>query len=722
MLEVVTAGALSAFLGAVYNGAAGEVGKQLLVSTHELVHRTLGRRAVAPTLTEPAARDDLAARLSVLLRERPALAGEWRSAMGVVPRLRTATTGAPWPPMPIPPRSFQNREKVLDRLDEELKRPYQGAPRAVQLYGPAGIGTSATALHWMARREDTFGEHRIHLDLRDVPGVPAPTPAAVLAALLARTGLAPDALPPTEQGRIEEFRRRIAGQPALVVIDHVTAAAQVRHLVPTTSDAFLLVVVSGPPLPRTALEATRVDVPPLSDRHALALLRSLAAEEAPKRRRKTPAEADVIAASEGNAQALLTAVRRLIAEHEAAPHREESAHSGDPVREAARHAHASLPPASARVLRLSAVCGWPLLDAGLAASLAAVPYEEAVTALADAVEHGLLDPRPDGRHRFSPRVRDHLADAAGRLDGLSDCALAVRRGAEALRDRALRTARAALPQSWRTAPPAGLAGPAPGEPASPDPHTALAHLCAETPNIVAAVTLARDFGHPDVALALGRALWPVQLKSGYWDETLPAMRLLVTLADEYRPGTEEAAAAHFQLAHCLGQLGRYEEARTAAGAARAHEEAAGHLRGQASAVEYVGLLHLYEAQPEPAQECLAAADALYGRIGPDDRGFDDLPRAQALLTRHQGRALWLRGRLTEARAHQETAVGRFEELEDDANRAKTLSELAETLHTMGRAEDALTHIEAAEELLGGEEHARRAFLVTLRERVTGAGT
>ncbi|NED80968.1 hypothetical protein G3I76_12840, partial [Streptomyces sp. SID11233] len=59
-------------------------------------------------------------------------------------------------------------------------------------------------------------------------------------------------------------------------------------------------------------------------------------------------------------------------------------------------------------------------------------------------------------------------------------------------------------------------------------------------------------------------------------------------------------------------------------------------------------------------------------------------------------------------------------LGDDANRAKTLSELAETLHTLGRTEDALTRIEEAEELLGSEEHARRAFLATLRERVTGA--
>ncbi|WP_280524955.1 hypothetical protein [Streptomyces inhibens] len=42
MFEIVTVGALTAFLTAVGNGAAGEMGKQVLVSTGALVRRTLG--------------------------------------------------------------------------------------------------------------------------------------------------------------------------------------------------------------------------------------------------------------------------------------------------------------------------------------------------------------------------------------------------------------------------------------------------------------------------------------------------------------------------------------------------------------------------------------------------------------------------------------------------------------------------------------------------------
>ncbi|NED83991.1 hypothetical protein G3I76_28335, partial [Streptomyces sp. SID11233] len=110
-----------------------------------------------PSLADPATRDDLGNALSLLLREHPGHAREWLAAMGAIPRLRTAAGDASWPPVPLAPHDFQNRKNVLRQLDHEARRAYQGAPRAVQLCGPPGIGTSATALHWMALGEGAFG-------------------------------------------------------------------------------------------------------------------------------------------------------------------------------------------------------------------------------------------------------------------------------------------------------------------------------------------------------------------------------------------------------------------------------------------------------------------------------------------------------------------------------------------------------------------------------------
>ncbi|MEK8170905.1 hypothetical protein NKH77_19110 [Streptomyces sp. M19] len=52
VLEMVALSALTGFLTAAGNGAAGEMGKQLLQSTGALVRRTMGRETPLPTSPE----------------------------------------------------------------------------------------------------------------------------------------------------------------------------------------------------------------------------------------------------------------------------------------------------------------------------------------------------------------------------------------------------------------------------------------------------------------------------------------------------------------------------------------------------------------------------------------------------------------------------------------------------------------------------------------------
>ncbi|MFF7653619.1 ATP-binding protein [Streptomyces sp. NPDC007983] len=695
MFEIVTVSALTAFLTAVGNGAAGEVGKQVLVSTGALVRRTLGRETPLPST--PEGWELLARQMHPRLNEDPRRADEFAGLSRSLPQVALR----PGPGLPPATRDFTDRQGVLRQLRREATRAAAGRPRVALLYGPPGIGTSAVALHWGADRIARYPDGQFYVDVRDAPGENGLEPAAVLLRLLRQMGVEPDGMPPTETGREELYRRLTAGRRALVVIDHASSVAQVRGLVPATPEVFLLVVASGPAF---LLEAERIAVPPLRDRDAVQMLKKVAGPE-PVARAKPhmPALLDGCA---GNAFALKAAALRLLTGEAPLPDL-----SSNPVGGTARDACRRVGPETARLCRLTALGGWPAIDARLAGDAAGVAPEGAARMLAGAADVRLLEPVGDGRYRFRPEVCRHLADDAGPEHGIAECSAAVSRVLDGLLNRALHAAHAALPQSWRTEP-----APARGAPYG-DEAEGMTVMIAEAGNLVRAVSVAEEYQHIDTALRLARALWPLQLKAGHWDGTLPALRIAARCADEHHPGTRLAGALHFQLGHCLGELRQWEEAEGAVLAAATSERAAGHVRGEASSVEMLGLLRLYQWRYEDAYERFVEAERVYGRIGPGQEGAEDLPRALALIKRHQGRALRGMGDLTESRIRLETARDFFAERGEAYNQARTLTDLAETLHEAGENAEALTKISEAERLLTPEKAAPHlAYLARLRER------
>ncbi|WP_399896220.1 tetratricopeptide repeat protein [Streptomyces sp. BBFR51] len=707
MLEVVALSALTAFLMSVGNGAAGEMGKQLLLSTGTLVRRTTGRRTPLPSVPEEQAA--LAGLLHARLGQDPRLAAEWALLLRVQGRSGTPilARGSGLPPAP---RHFTNRDKVLRQLAREATRPADGRPRVALLHGPPGIGTTATALRMGAEHHARFPDGQFYVDLRDSSTDVGPGPGAVLSRLLRQMVVEPGQLPSTERGREELYRSLMAGRQALVVVDHARSLAQVRGLTPSTPGVFLLVVVSGQPF---ALEAERVEVEPLSDRYAVRMLRALAGRE--KVARAQARMPHLLGQCAGNAFALRATATQLQGERPAGPLPSAGPGSPDPVREAVQHATGRLRPPTARLCRLAALGAWPGLDAHLAAAVADVTEQEAAGMLTEAVDAQLLDPLADGRHRFRPEVRRHLSDTAGPELGIAECSASVRRGLDAVLNRALHAAHAALPQSWRTEP-----APSDGTPYG-DESEGLRVLVAEAGNIVRAVSLAEEYQHTTTVLRLARALWPLQLKAGHWDDVLPALRIATRSADTHQPRTRMAGALHFQSAHCLDQLGRREEADRAALAAVDCERAAGHLRGEASAVEMMGLFRLYQWDHPSAYERFTEAKSIYERITSGQEGADDLPRALALVERHRGRALRGMGRLEESQNLLRTAVDFFERQGESYNMARALTDLAETLHDDGRNTEALTRITEAERLLDPAAVPHHQYLAALRERCGATG-
>ncbi|MCZ7431739.1 ATP-binding protein [Streptomyces sp. WMMC1477] len=707
MLEIVAVGALTAFLTQVANGAAGEMGKQLLQSTGALVRRTMGRETPLPESAE--GRRTLAGQMHARMARDPRQAGEWSLLVrGLSEQALTLSPGRGLPPAP---RDFTNRQRVLRQLGREATRPAAGRPRVALLYGPPGIGTTAVALHLGAAHYARFPDGQFYVDLRDAARDTGPEPGVVLLRLLREMGVEPERVPPTEEGREELYRTLTADRRALVVVDHASSLAQVRNLIPATPEVFLLVVVSGPPF---ALEAERVPVPPLSDRYAVRMLRTVAGREDTALAK--PQIRQLLHHCGGNPLALKTAASGLLRAGDGpAPEPSPGATGRPALPGPAGDAHRRLRPQAARLCGLTALGGWPSVDARLAAAAGAVTEREAGRLLAEAADVHLLEPRPDGRYRFRPEARRLLADRAAAEHGAAACAAATERVLDTLLRRARHAAHAALPQSWRTEP----------APDDESPHAdeaeGVAALAADVDNLVRAVFVAEEHGHLDTGLRLARALWPLQLKAGYWDEALPALRVAVRWAGEHRPDTRMAGALHFQLAHCLGALERWEEAEGAARAAVATERAAGHLRGEASSVEFLGLLSLYQWRYEAAYERFVESERLYRNITEGQEGAADRARALALSERHQGRALRGMGRPAEAGDALESAVDFFARRGEAYNQARALTDLAETLHDAGDDAAALTRITEAERLLSPVAAPHLRYLANLRLRCRPPG-
>ncbi|MEV0532864.1 ATP-binding protein [Kitasatospora sp. NPDC050463] len=703
----MAASALTAFLTAVGNGAAGEMGKQLLLTTGALTRRTLGREAPFPRTEE--ARESLAARLHAQMAHDPRQAAEWAALVASVPeRTDHLSAGGGLPPAP---RDFTNHKAVLRKLRREATRPAAGRPRVALLYGPPGIGTTSVALHLGATLADRFPDGRFYLDLRDGTGDARPDRSVVLLRLLREMGVAPERIPPTEAGRERLYRRLLEGRRALVVLDHVTSHAQVRGLVLSTPDVLLLAVVSGGPF---LLEAERVEVSPLPGRHAMRVVRSTAGPEGYDRIK--PRVRELLEQCAGNPLALRSWTVGLL--HEPGPVTATAPAgpgSTDPLGAAIRQACSGLRPEAARLCRLAALAGLPFVDAELASAAARTTPDEAAGILDEAVEARVVDALGDGRYRFRPRTRRHLADSAAVEYGIPECTAAVRRTVDALLLRVRHAAHAALPQSWRTEPAPQEGTRCHGE------AQGVAVLEAELGNVVQAVSLAEEYGLSAAAPRLARTLWPLQLKAGHWDEVLPALRAAVRCVEEYEVDLRAAALLQFQLAHCLGELGLVEEAEVAARAAVASERAAGHLRGEASAVELLGLLNLHTWKYPEAHERFLESEHLYRRIGPEDEGAADVPRALALSQRHQGRALCGVGDLVASQRLLESAVRFFATHGEAYNQARALTDLAETLHEAGQNAEALTTAAEAEQLLPPQAQPHRQILAALRLRCEAAG-
>ncbi|MFF0294374.1 tetratricopeptide repeat protein [Kitasatospora sp. NPDC004614] len=706
MIDPLSVSAVAGVLGTIGSAMAGEAGKWAWESIGNLAQRVTGRQLAAPSGAEE--REELARLLVEGARRDPAHAralAAWLTGLaegeseqaGAVPRL-----------LPVSTRYFTDRKGPLAALDKEAGRKADGRPRQVLLHGPDGIGTSAVAIHWGGREAHRFPDGQLYADLRAGGPQGAADPATVLRRFLQKLGVPADQLPATVEDRAERFGQLLAGRRLLVVLDHAHSAAQVRPLL-TAAPGVVTVITARRPL--AGLDALNIPVGPLADKDARRLLTDLAGKHAVSAAKAAlPGVLDRCAGSPFALRAAATVLG------ETAPRALAGQVFADPVEAATADRYARIAPNSASVYRSCALRRWPAIGPAAAAAATGLTEAEAAEALDELTAAGLLETALDGRHRYRPAVRRHAEAAAIREDGLAACATAVRRTVDHYLRLAVRADYAALPQRWHLGPLYAELGPDgyPGE------AEALAALGTELPNLVEAVGAAEEFAAPDLVCQLVEALWAVQLKAGRHDELLPALRAGARAASAVRPPV--AARMHVQLALALTELQEYGEAEQQLVLAAEVEESDGHLRGQATAVETLGLLRLRQWRWAEALECFDRAVGLLDGIGDGDSGQADLPRARALLARHRGRALRGLGRFEEARASIEQAVAFFRGTGEAYNTARALTDLVQTLIDQGHGAQALPLLDEAGVLL---ERGGAVFhlvpLAVLRSLCGGAG-
>lgn len=152
-------------------------------------------------------------------------------------------TPEPVAPQLLPPSPRRWRPAMLEFDDEyqRLTSLADGGATLVVLTGPSGIGKTAKALKWTHANLARWPDGQFYADLApDDQGTPA-VPSEILAHWLGALGMAIDDIPTSLAERTTEWRTRTSVKRILLFLDDTEAAAQVRCLLPNSTNAFTVV-------------------------------------------------------------------------------------------------------------------------------------------------------------------------------------------------------------------------------------------------------------------------------------------------------------------------------------------------------------------------------------------------------------------------------------------------------------------------------------------------
>jgi tetratricopeptide (TPR) repeat protein len=627
--------------------------------------------------------------------------------------------------LPRDTAAFTGRESELRALLAQAVEPADKT-RVIPVHaidGMPGIGKSALAIHAGHLLEHQFPDGQIFINLHAHTADQGPVrPADALYALLAADGADAAQIPSDVDSRAAQWRRRMAGKRALIILDNAAGRWQVEHLLPGAAGCLVLITsrrrLSGIGAHHAAESMPLGTLPPT---HAAALFAATAARDV------TGAEAD--AANElvrlcgylPLAICLLAAKLRpephwriadLVQELRQAKHRLAQMHAEDVAVAAAFDlSYYRLSAGQRRFFRRLGLHPGADLDPYAAAALDGIPPEKAQRQL-DALYHDhLLDQTVKNRYR----MHDLICDYARSLIG-SDPEVARAQATNRMLDyyqHCVDTADQFLSRPGRRRPrtPASISSVRPGISTC---HEALVWMETERANLFACATLLSSRPNDQRLIALAAAMATYMRQTGPWEHAIALHEAALAAAEEaddrhaqansllelgtvrrltgdYESATHTLCQAlelcrqldhHRGIADALTQLasvrwrtGDHGGAAEELEQALAIHQSLGDLHGQADALDELGAVRLLTNDHHAAIETLHQALAIHRDMGD--------PHGQANALSQLGAAQERTGDYPTAIQAHKQALAIYRDLGDRHGQARALNYLGAALCQTG---------------------------------------
>ena len=594
-------------------------------------------------------------------------------------------------PDTLPPEmvEFVGRDEELSLL---IQQPGDG-PRISVIEGMAGVGKTALAIHAARAAAAHYPDGTFYLNFHTHdPGLPTLGAAEALHRLLRMLTAPATRIPDAIGEGAALLRAQLSRRRAIVILDDAAGPEQIRPLLPSSGQSLFLITtrrtLSGLP----GAHALTLDVLPMAD--AIALFRRVAGQS---RAHDEDAAAMAVQLCGRLPLAIQLAAGRLA--HDYPPRLadlvEELSQSPVPTPGAASPqvmsafdvSYRSLEPDHQRFFRRLGMSPCASISPAAAAALGGVTLAEAQQALAALLDHHLLARAPGGQFRFHDLIREYAALRATREDSEPERRRAVSRLLNYYLSAADQADRVLHP--FRRRMPVPVSRPTPASPALSAKDGAADWLESEWRNILQAAQYAGRHEWKQKCADLIHALGGFLEARAYWEEAITAHTLAVQAGrDLVNPA--RVAWASLELSEVTQQVGRHEAALPLAEEAVQIYRSLGEQRGEARALDQVGLAHQRAGRSRDSLAYFAEARVLYG-------GAED-PHGVADTLSHSGIASWQLGRYRDAMNILRDALVLYRAAEDRRGEAKTLNNLGRMQLNFGYHRDALDGYQKALEI------------------------
>ncbi|WUH92753.1 tetratricopeptide repeat protein [Streptomyces sp. NBC_00433] len=606
------------------------------------------------------------------------------------------------------PRNLPGQPPLIGRY-EELRTLTDSFATAVDgpvvalesVSGMGGIGKTAVAVHTAARLADRYPDSQLYLDLRAHSALQEPlTPAEALTALLRLLGTPSDNIPVDVDELAELWRSMLTRRRAVIVLDDVVDADQVRPLLPHDTASLVILTsrrhITGLP----AARCVRLDVLPQAD--AVALFRRFAGEDRTRDLDAVGRVVDLLGrlplaleliASRFQARGVWTLA--TVQDRLTRPGRLNEIHD-TADRDLTRIfdlSYRTLTKAQRQAFRRLSLHPGPDITIPVAAAILNTSPDAAERVMEGLLAYALLRETVPDRCTY----HDLLHEYAHHLVTAEDDEHL--RGQIALR--LITFYVQAVGQADRTAYPRRLRGAVPaanypaGIPTWPDAESAAAWLASERENILSVERFAVAQGHPDLAARLAFGVAGFLNAECYWQHTVDVLQRAVAHWSEHgaRP---DLCRALLGLSDALANTGRYEGAADACRRALDIARATGDTAAEAEALCAVGALQWHRGELTIALDHFQRAFTLKAASG--DVWF--LSR----LHNNIGVARLHLGENDLALEHFQKARAGFVETADERRAAGALVNIGNWLSRTGNLTEASDAFEEAIVRLGNSGH------------------